>query len=128
MCADAQQPFETRSLLRPCGNAKDHGNKTRNNEKTHHRHRSPPKDFPAANRGYSSEIAVTPFFSTSMLRLFSWLVVARKSHDLFVSNGLDRIEPRRLDRRIDAENQTDRNGDHECQENGADGHDGGPSG
>src|SRR5260370_33765360 len=48
--------------------------------------------------------------------------------NLFVTNGLDRVEPRSLDRRIDAENQTDRNGDNESQKNGANGHDGGPSG
>src|SRR6266446_568752 len=46
---------------------------------------------------------------------------------LLVANGFDWIEPRRLDRGIDAENQTDRNGDQECQKNRANGHNGGPS-
>jgi len=49
MRADTQQPFQARSLLRPSGNAKDHGNQNPNNEKTRPPHRSPPKDFPAAN-------------------------------------------------------------------------------
>src|SRR5437879_9248344 len=47
--------------------------------------------------------------------------------ELLVANGFDWIEPRRLDRGIDAENQTDRNGNQECQKNRADGHNGGPS-
>jgi len=55
MRADAQQPFQTRGFLRPHGEAKDHGKTNRNNEKTHHPHFSPPKDFPAANRSYSAE-------------------------------------------------------------------------
>src|SRR5437660_362016 len=47
--------------------------------------------------------------------------------ELLVANGFDWIEPRRFDRGIDAENQTDRNRNEECQKNRADGNDGGPS-
>src|SRR5260370_35654386 len=47
---------------------------------------------------------------------------------LLVANRFHWIEPRSFDRRINAEYQPDRNGNHERQKNGADSHNGGPSG
>src|SRR5260370_21384037 len=80
----------------------------------------------AGTRGIAAKKTVTTRRRTTLI--IHPLRIFRRPSELFVTNGLDRIESRRFDRWIDAKNQTNRNGNHECQKDGADGHDGGPSG